>query len=56
MGCILVTGVLLILSFAVIVKSDGTLVLDTSRITLGALPVALGQPGLEPSKSPTGCI
>ena len=42
--------------FAVIVRADGTLVLDTSRITLGALPVALGQPGLEPSKSPTGCI
>lgn len=42
--------------FAVIVRDDGTLVLDTSRITLGALPVALGQPGLEPSKSPTGCI
>ena len=42
--------------FAVIVRDDGTLVLDTSRITLGALPVALGQPGLEPPKSPTGCI
>ena len=42
--------------FAVIVRDDGTLVLDTSRITLGPLPVALGQPGLEPSKSPTGCI
>ena len=42
--------------FAVIVEADGTLVLDTSKITLGPLPVALGQPGLEPSKSPTGCI
>ena len=42
--------------FAVIVETDGTLVLDTGKITLGALPVALGQPGLEPSKSPTGCI
>jgi cytochrome b6-f complex iron-sulfur subunit len=42
--------------FAVIVEADGTLVLDTGKITLGALPVALGQPGLEPSKSPTGCI
>jgi len=42
--------------FGVIVQEDGTLVLDTSKITLGPLPVALGQPGLEPSKSPTGCI
>jgi cytochrome b6-f complex iron-sulfur subunit len=42
--------------FASIVRDDGTLVLDTSRITLGPLPVALGQPGLEPAKSPTGCI
>jgi cytochrome b6-f complex iron-sulfur subunit len=42
--------------FAVTVEADGTLVLDTGKITLGPLPVALGQPGLEPSKSPTGCI
>jgi cytochrome b6-f complex iron-sulfur subunit len=42
--------------FAVIVQADGKLVLDTSKITLGPLPVALGQPGLIPSKSPTGCI
>jgi hypothetical protein len=42
--------------FSVIVEADGTLVLDTGKITLGPLPVALGQPGLEPSKSPTGCI
>ena len=42
--------------FGVIVQEDGTLVLNTSKITLGPLPVALGQPGLEPSKSPTGCI
>jgi cytochrome b6-f complex iron-sulfur subunit len=42
--------------FAVIVEADGTLVLDTSKITLGALPIALGQHGLEPSRSPTGCI
>jgi cytochrome b6-f complex iron-sulfur subunit len=42
--------------FSVIVEADGTLVLDTGKITLGPLPIALGQPGLEPSKSPTGCI
>ncbi len=42
--------------FAVKVDPDGTLELDTSKITLGPLPVALGQPGLIPAKSPTGCI
>lgn len=42
--------------FGVIVDSGGTLTLDTSKLTLGSLPVALGQPGLIPSKSPTGCI
>jgi cytochrome b6-f complex iron-sulfur subunit len=42
--------------FAVEVTGDGTLVLDTSKITLGPLPIALGQPGLIPAKSPTGCI
>ena len=42
--------------FSESVDSAGVLTLDTSRITLGPLPVALGQPGLEPAKSPTGCI
>jgi cytochrome b6-f complex iron-sulfur subunit len=42
--------------FSVAVESDGTLVIDTGKINLGPLPVSLGQPGLEPSKSPTGCI
>lgn len=42
--------------FAATVEPDGTLVLDTGKITLGPLPVALGQPGLIPPKSPTGCI
>jgi cytochrome b6-f complex iron-sulfur subunit len=42
--------------FGVIVQPDGKLVLDTGKITLGPLPIALGQPGLIPSKSPTGCI
>jgi cytochrome b6-f complex iron-sulfur subunit len=37
-------------------EADGTLVLDTSKITLGPLPIALGQPGLEAPRSPTGCI
>ncbi|RKY17068.1 MAG: hypothetical protein DRQ55_16655, partial [Planctomycetota bacterium] len=35
---------------------DGDLIVDTSKITLGPLPIALGQPGLIPAKSPTGCI
>jgi len=42
--------------FSGTVQGDGTLVLDTGKITLGPLPVALGQPGLIPPKSPTGCI
>ncbi len=42
--------------FSATVEADGTLVLDTGKITLGPLPVALGQPGIIPPKSPTGCI
>jgi cytochrome b6-f complex iron-sulfur subunit len=34
----------------------GVVTVDTSKITLGPLPVPLGQPGLIPAKSPTGCI
>ena len=36
--------------------SNGVLTVDTSKIVLGPLPIALGQPGLIPPKSPTGCI
>jgi cytochrome b6-f complex iron-sulfur subunit len=42
--------------FSARVEADGKLVLDTGKITLGPLPVALGQPGIIPPKSPTGCI
>ena len=35
---------------------NGVLTVDTSRVTLGPLPVALGQPGLIPARSPQGCI
>jgi cytochrome b6-f complex iron-sulfur subunit len=42
--------------FSARVGPDGRLVLDTGKITLGPLPVALGQPGIIPPKSPTGCI
>jgi cytochrome b6-f complex iron-sulfur subunit len=42
--------------FAVIVDEQGVLTIDTGKITLGPLPIALGQPGLIPPKTPTGCI
>lgn len=42
--------------FAAEVDAEGVLTLDTGQITLGPLPVALGQPGIIPPKSPTGCI
>jgi cytochrome b6-f complex iron-sulfur subunit len=35
---------------------NGVLTVDTSRITLGPLPIPLGQPGLIPARSPRGCI
>jgi cytochrome b6-f complex iron-sulfur subunit len=34
----------------------GVLSVDTSKITLGPLPVPLGQPGLIPPRSSQGCI
>jgi cytochrome b6-f complex iron-sulfur subunit len=42
--------------FSVTVDGEGVLTLDTGKITLGPLPVALGQPGLIPPRTPTGCI
>jgi cytochrome b6-f complex iron-sulfur subunit len=42
--------------FSASVDGDGVLTLDTGKINLGPLPVALGQPGIIPPKSPTGCI
>jgi cytochrome b6-f complex iron-sulfur subunit len=42
--------------FSETVASDGVLTLDTGKITLGPLPVALGQPGIIPPRTPTGCI
>ncbi|HXG40399.1 MAG TPA: Rieske 2Fe-2S domain-containing protein, partial [Candidatus Limnocylindrales bacterium] len=42
--------------FAIKVDNAGVLTIDTGRITLGPLPIALGQPGIIPPKSPTGCI
>jgi cytochrome b6-f complex iron-sulfur subunit len=42
--------------FALEVDGDGLLTLDTGKITLGAPPIALGQPGLEAPRAATGCI
>ncbi|HET7678113.1 MAG TPA: Rieske 2Fe-2S domain-containing protein [Candidatus Limnocylindrales bacterium] len=42
--------------FAASVDSAGVLTVDTSKLTLGPLPVSLGQPGLIPPKAPTGCL
>jgi len=42
--------------FALQVDEGGNLTLDTGKITLGAPPIALGQPGLEAPRAATGCI
>jgi cytochrome b6-f complex iron-sulfur subunit len=42
--------------FAAVVDGDGVLTLDTGKITLGPLPIAVGQPGIIPPLSPTGCL
>jgi cytochrome b6-f complex iron-sulfur subunit len=42
--------------FGVKVDAAGILTINTGKITLGPLPIAVGQPGIEPPRSPTGCI
>ena len=42
--------------FSISVDGGGVLSIDTGNITLGPLPVALGQPGIIPPRTPTGCI
>ena len=42
--------------FAVEVDAAGVLTIDTGRITLGPLPVALGQPGIIPPRVENGCV
>ncbi|HYH91556.1 MAG TPA: hypothetical protein VD763_00230, partial [Candidatus Saccharimonadales bacterium] len=42
--------------YAVEVDAQGVLTVDTSRITLGPLPVALGQPGIIPPLVANGCV
>lgn len=42
--------------FSIEVDSAGVLTVDTRRITLGPLPVALGQPGILPPRVENGCV
>ena len=42
--------------YAAAVDGDGVLTIDTSHLTLGPLPVALGQPGLIPPRVADGCV
>jgi nitrite reductase/ring-hydroxylating ferredoxin subunit len=42
--------------FAVRVDADGVLFIDTTKVTLGPLPVALGQPGVIPPLVENGCV
>jgi len=42
--------------FAVRVDEDGVLFVDNSKLTLGPLPVALGQPGVIPPLVENGCV
>jgi cytochrome b6-f complex iron-sulfur subunit len=42
--------------FSASVDASGVLTLDTGKITKGPLPIALGQPGLIPPRTPTGCV
>lgn len=41
--------------YAIEVGADGVLTIETGKITLGPLPVALGQPGLIPARVENGC-
>jgi len=40
--------------FALEVDGDGVLTIDTSHLTLGPLPIPLGQPGVIPPLVPHG--
>lgn len=42
--------------FAVEVDREGVLTIDTTRVILGPLPVAVGQPGLILPRVPHGCV
>jgi hypothetical protein len=40
---------------AIEVDADGVLTIDTTRVTLGPLPIALGQPGVLAPRVERGC-
>lgn len=42
--------------YAIEVGDDGVLTIDTARLTIGPLPVALGQPGLIRPRVENGCL
>ena len=42
--------------FATVVDGNGILTINTGKITLGPLPIAVVQPGIIPPRTPTGCI
>ena len=42
--------------FGVTVDGAGVLTINTGKITLGPLPIALGQPGVIPPRAASGCI
>lgn len=42
--------------FAHTVDENGVITIDTGKLSLGPLPIALGQPGLIPPRTPTGCL
>ena len=42
--------------FATEVDADGVLFVETGKIVLGPLPIALGQPGLIPPLVENGCV
>jgi hypothetical protein len=42
--------------FAVSVDADGVLTIDTGHVTLGPLPIALGQPGVIPPLTQNACV
>lgn len=42
--------------FAHTVDANGVITIDTGKLTLGPLPIALGQPGLIAPRTPTGCL
>ena len=42
--------------YAITVDAHGVLTIETGHVTLGPLPIALGQPGLIPPRVENGCV